>query len=424
MAKEKKYEWKLGSPLPFLDEHSQTKHHVISDYLQRYAEVVMAHHAMEKLSMTIVDGFSGGGKYINRLTDELVDGSPFLILKAIQEAEIKINIGSNKARKIDAEYHFIESEPSHIEYLEHELNNSSFKHLFDHKMYLHKAKFSEAANQIIQRIKIRNPRTQRAIFILDQYSYKDVPFALVKRILTELTNGEVILTFNFDTAQSYISDAPSNRKAFSNIQLEQYISWDRLAQHKEDGNWHAAIQEQLANAIYKASSAKHITLFFIHPKRGRSYWLVHLSNIYRARDVMMEIHWKHANNQPYFTHHLSAGIFALGYQALEVPGQSNLALCDDKTLNKEAAKRCIDALSEELPRLIYESKNPLTFSQLTDQIGSFTVASEAHIKSSLQLAIDSGELSITTEKGSIRRSASRISSSDLMTYKQFPLVFI
>ena len=419
----KKYEWVIGQTPPSLDEHSQTKHHIISDYLKRYVEVVMAHYSMEKLSMTIVDGFSGGGKYINALNNTPIDGSPFLILQAIKEAEITINIGSNKKRCIDAEYHFIEKEKSHLEFLKHELHSSKFCDHLNNKAHLYNNSFSEVAGHIIQRIKKRNPRTQRAIFILDQYSYKDVPFSIIRRILTELSNGEIILTFNFDAAQSYISDTPSNRKAFSNIQLDQFISWERLDEFKEAGNWHAAIQEQLANAIFQSSGAKHITLFFIHPKKGRDYWLVHLSNIYRARDVMMDIHWKHANNQPYFTHHLGAGIFGLGYQAFKIPGQKSLELCDEKVLNEETERRCVETLSEELPRHIFECRVPISFSQLTDKLGSFTVASESHIKNALQPAIENKELVVRTDKGGIRRSASQITGSDQIEYSQFPLIF-
>lgn len=138
---------------------------------------------------------------------------------------------------------------------------------------------------------------------------------------------------------------------------------------------------------------------------------------------MMDIHWKHANNQPYFTHHLGAGIYGLGYQAFQIPGQKSLELCDEKVLNKETEKRCIEALSEELPRYIFESSTPISFSQLTNQLGSFTVASESHIKNALQYAIETKELVVRTDKGGIRRSATQIANSDTIEYSQLPLIF-
>lgn len=106
--KNKKYDWEIGSELPQLDEHSETKHLIIADYLKRYVEVYMANATIERLPLTVVDGFAGGGKYRAFNRNETTDGSPFLILKSIQEAEALLNIGRRKPRSIDAEYHFIE----------------------------------------------------------------------------------------------------------------------------------------------------------------------------------------------------------------------------------------------------------------------------------------------------------------------------
>jgi hypothetical protein len=33
--KNKKYDWEIGTELPQLDEHSETKHLIIADYLKR-----------------------------------------------------------------------------------------------------------------------------------------------------------------------------------------------------------------------------------------------------------------------------------------------------------------------------------------------------------------------------------------------------
>lgn len=317
---------------------------------------------------------------------------------------------------------------SHLDYLKNEFNNTSLDHekLKSH-IHLYKSTFKAAAPSIINKIKKRNPRTQRAIFILDQYAYKDVPFETIRHIFQTLTNSEVILTFNYDTAQAYISDHANNRKAFENINLDKYIAWDRLAQFKEQNCWHSAIQEQLSSAIYQASGAKHMTLFFIHPKKGQSYWLVHLSKVYKARDVMMDLHWKHANYDPlnqHFSHHLHTGLFALGYKALETPKQNSFNFTEEKILDQNTEQRCIDNLSVELSRLICDSHTTITFGELTDQLGSFSVASEQHFKKALQGPLQNKELIISTHEGGVRRSAAQINYSDLIKYNQHPLIFL
>ena len=381
----------------------------------------MSKATVESLPLTIVDGFAGGGHYNNIITDTEVKGSPFLILDAVKEAEVRANVGRRKPRIINAEYHFVEKVKPHYEYLEHEVNSSEYVDYLNSKVFLYQDDFLKVAPIIIKKIKNRN-RAQRAIFILDQYAYKDVPFQIAKKILGGLQNSEIIMTFNYDSLQRYISDTPDNKKALENIGLAQHIEWSRLAQFKEAGLWKSAIQEQLANAIWKVSGAKHMTLFFVTPKNGSSYWLVHLSKLFRARDVMMNLHYKHFNTID-FSHHLNKGIFALGYKAVETPGQFNLDFSESFDFGTDARVHCIDQLSEDIPKLLYKYDRPVTFSELTDLIGSLTPASEAQIKSALQESIAHKEIVVQTESGGYRRKSTPISPKDNIEYKQHPLVF-
>lgn len=417
MKKKDKYEWKIGSNPPELDEHSRTKHLVISEYIKRYTHTYMSNASIENLPLTIVDGFAGGGRYIDALTREPANGSPFLILESIKQAEIELNIGRRKPRTIDAEYHFVESHKDHFEYLRNELNDSEFIEYMNSKIFLYSSEFAKAAPAIIQRIKSRN-RAQRSIFVLDQYAYKDVPFSLARNILSSLAGSEIILTFNYDSLQAYLSDELDNRQALKNINLDSHIEWNRLNAFKEANMWQQAIQEQLANAIWKASGAKHITLFFVTPKKGLSYWLVHLSKVYRARDVMMDLHWEHSNTSTEFSHFLSDGLFSLGYKATKTPGQNDLDFSDDFNFGDTSALKCIQKLSTEIPKLIYDHDESRTFSDLVDEIGSLTPASETHIKQALQNSIDTNELIVVTKEGGKRRSSNQMCGTDVITYKQ------
>lgn len=422
VASKKKYDWQIGNTPPGLDEHSQIKHVLIADYLKRYVEVYMSNTRIEQLSLTIVDGFAGGGRYLNSLDNTPVDGSPFLILNSIKEAEVNVNIGRlKKPRFINVEYHFIEKELPHFEYLEHELRQSSHAHMLGKEVLLYCDTFSNVASQVINRICARN-QSRRAIFILDQYAYKDVPFPIINNILTN-TDSEVILTFNYDTLQGYIADTAHNRKAMENIGLAQHIHWDRLALFKEAGLWKIAIQEQLANAILAASGARHMTLFFITPKKGWSYWLVHLSKRYRARDVMMDLHWKHSNCSASFEHYLGQGLFSLGYQATEIPGQKSLDLAVPFDFGAASRQRCVDQLAEALPKIIFDGNATLTFSDLTDQIGSFTPASQKEILSALQTSLDNKELIVISAEGAKRQKSTQIKPTDVIKYSQQQLIF-
>ena len=419
--KKAKYKWAIGEPLPELDEHSQAKHRIISDYIQRYVEVYMSNTAIERLSLSIVDGFAGGGKYRDVLTNDIADGSPFVILNAIHEVEQRINLNRIKPRSIDAHYYFIDCIKQHTDFLRNEIQQSQYRALIDDSIFIQTDEFARAAPAVIDAIHRRN-RTHRSLFILDQYAYKDVPFNTVNYILNKLIGSEVILTFNVNAILNYISDNEANKTALANIHLENHIDWQRLTLLKEAGQWKQAVQEQLANAIYKASGARHITLFFITPKAGLTYWLVHLSKVYRARDVMMSLHWKHSNSS--FSHHLSEGLFSLGYSAIETPGQMGFDLVTEFDFGEEAEQRCVQRLSDDIPRLIYAKNEPLTFANLVDSIGSHTPAAENQIRQALTRGLKSGELLIKMPNGKYRRSASQAKDEDLVSYCQRPLIFL
>lgn len=409
----KKYIWGEGRALPDLDEHSQTKHLIVSEYIKLYIATLMSDARIEQLDFTLVDAFAGGGAYNSALSGAVVDGSPILMLKAVKEAEFTLNIDRIKPRRVNADYHFVESDKAGLEFLKNVVAGSEFASSVGKSIFFYRKKFIQALAEIIEKIQLRN-KTRRAIFLLDQYAYKDVPFWAVRDILSK-TNGEVILTFNFDSLQAYISDTERNKKALANIGLADHISWERLGLLKEAGCWAQAIQEQLANAIHKCSGAKHITLFFLAPKDGWAYWLVHLSNVYRARDVMMGLHWKHSNTS--FRHHLKPGLFTLGYEAVEVPGQNSL-LMEKFDFGAKAQSMCIDALSKDLPKFICDRKEDIRFNDLLDLIGSNTPASEVELRKGLEASINNKEIVVLTPKGNLRRSVNGIDKDDILRYHQ------
>ncbi|MEQ8261726.1 MAG: three-Cys-motif partner protein TcmP [Alcanivorax sp.] len=419
--KKDKYRWYPGGQLPDLDEHSQAKHRIIADYIQRYVEVYMSNTSIVRFPLSIVDGFSGGGKYRDVLGNQIVDGSPFVIMNAVDEVETRINEGRIKPRKVDANYYFIDQEKEHTEFLKEEIKKTKHKEKLGKSIFLKNDIFARAAPEIVAKISLRN-RAQRCLFILDQYAYKDVPFNTVNHILSTLKGSEVILTFNVNSVLNYISDRSENRKALENIHLASYIDWKRIASLKEAGHWQKAVQEQLASAIFQASGARHITLFFITPKEGLTYWLVHLSKVYRARDVMMGLHWKHSNAS--FSHHLAEGIFSLGYTATQTPGQAELDLACEFDFGLEAERRCINRLSEDIPKLVHGCDKPILLKELLDAIGSNTPAAESQIREALTNAVRSKEILIATPVGKYRRSAKQARDEDIIRYCQQPIRFI
>lgn len=101
MAKDdEKYRWDWASQtFPTIDPHSKIKHQIIDEYIQTYIDVLMRNQQMPALGLSVVDGFSGGGIYNDDAGGKHF-GSPVIALEAIQESEVRNNLGRIKPRPI------------------------------------------------------------------------------------------------------------------------------------------------------------------------------------------------------------------------------------------------------------------------------------------------------------------------------------
>jgi three-Cys-motif partner protein len=186
---------------------------------------------------------------------------------------------------------------------------------FGSDIELLKGTFQNRANGIIADIQ-RRAGGERAIFLLDQYAYDQVTGLMLKSIFSQVKGAEIILTFAVDSLISFLADNEASRAKLAQMGMDAHIDWIALEALRSapPATWRAAIQRNLSKGLIEASGAKNFTIFYITPMGNTSwtYWLIHLSNTAKARDVMMELHWQSANH---FSHYLEPDIFTLGYQA-------------------------------------------------------------------------------------------------------------
>ena len=187
MSKDK-YLWKVGSPAPLLDRHSQTKHLIIEEYVKKYVSILMAQPNIPELRLSIIDGFCGGGCYQTE-DGSITDGTPVLMMKAIREARMLLNHERRMPRSIDAEFFFIDILADTTDYLKYILNAKLDENLIDlidyKKTKIFNDSFLKSLPLIIESIKKRK-RGERALFLLDQYSYKDIPLPDISNLLRTL----------------------------------------------------------------------------------------------------------------------------------------------------------------------------------------------------------------------------------------------
>ncbi len=427
VKRSEKYAWVLGSAPPPLDPHSVVKHDIVREYLSRYVHVLMSNYLMDELRLSIVDGFAGGGEYTG-LAGEFVPGSPQIVIDTLAEQEVRLNVGRDKPRKLDVRYYFVEKMASSLQYLNALLTSRYGSQRMGQDIRTLQGTFQKNFDAIRSDIKGRR-RGERAIFLLDQYAWDQVPGALLKEIFDTIDGAEVILTFGVDSLISFLSDNQQSRRKMEGMGFADHIDWKALEELRgTSGNaWRSAIQRNLANALIRSSGAQHSTIFYITPQGDTpwTYWLVHLSNSYKARDVMMEIHWGKSNQ---FSHYLEPDIFTLGYAAqkdAQVTGQNSLGFGEEFQFDKLAAEKCAAGLERKLVPWVFNRGNqPVKFKDLSHGIGSLTPGTESMLKLSLDEAIRCGDLVAFKKDGGRRTKGSSLKPDDvLMAGDQRSLIY-
>lgn len=406
------YAWAPGEAYPEIQQHSIAKHDVLRAYLAAYIQTLISNPNRAEFRLALIDGFSGGGIYRHAATGETVLGSPFIMLQAADEAEYLVNKGRQKKVVLDLDYFFVERDRGATVLLEHELIERGLGRRLGSDIFLRNAAFEDQADEIIQYVRKKSPRAGRAIFLLDQYGYSQVPTPLINKIIRELPGSEVILTFAVDALLNYVSDHNGVTQGL----LEKIGTPDVLRGRsiedikKTETDWRLFIQSCLYKDLVERCGARYFTLFFIRSAKGHGdYWLIHFSQKARARDVMTRIHWEKNTS---FIHYGGAGIemfSALGY----VPKHDEnftgqMGFCFDVN----AKDSSIEALSEQIPPLVYPDPDGVTFGELFATTCNFSPASADVYRAALGNLMNLKEVEIFGKDGVQRRSANRIHDTD------------
>jgi three-Cys-motif partner protein len=260
-----RYEWKIGEALPELGEHSLAKHEILDRYLRRYIEICTATPVQEKLSLTIVDGYAGGGRY--QIGADQSPGSPIILLTAIAEMEELLNRNRPKGFEIQTEFVFVDSEPLHTDFLRSEISASSFASELDKTIKIWTGDFNELVDDVITIAAHRN-RKGRSIFILDQFGWASVTFQSVRKILNSLEKAEIFLTFMVDSLIDYLTEQRIDSDGYQAIGLNGGKVRELLSTKQQDKAWRAIIQNGLYSHLQQSTGAEFYSPFFIHSRKA------------------------------------------------------------------------------------------------------------------------------------------------------------
>jgi three-Cys-motif partner protein len=402
------YRWDPDGSPPLIKQHSIAKLDVLREYLVAYFQT-LAMPGQEYLRLTLVDGFSGGGLYVHEESRTEVLGSPLVFLQSAREAEALLNKDRQKPIKIEPHYFFIDEDRNAITSLTKHLHERGFGQLIGTDITLLNSSFSSASPNVREAATKRSPRAGRAIFLLDQYGYADVPTTEIRAIFQQLPAAEVILTFGIDSLINFASDSPETAATLKSIGIPDALKGRSIVDIKnKEADFRLYIQSCLYKALIEACGAKFFTVFFIRTSGHGDYWLVHLSMHPRARDVMTKVHWDKNN---YFVHYGGAGLemfTALGY----APGNDSSLSGQPFLFDNPAAKRSVDALTSQLPALIYARPEGYLFEELFSLHCNTTPADSGKFREALASLANMKEVEIVGPDGEKRRSANSITSRD------------
>lgn len=404
MSTSDNFVWIPGSPPPSLQSHSAAKLKLIERYLAGYFEAVVPNPRSDRLRISLVDGFCGGGAF-KSADGTIVPGSPVIMIEAVKAAEKRLKKSRRKKLTIDARYYFVDKSRPTIDYLKHELNQIRSGAQFDNSIRCLEGKFEDRYESITSDILAR-ARTGRSIFLLDQCGYKDVPLSVCRRILETLPRSEIILTFAIDWLIDYMSSNISYLKAIASTEITE-DQVNRFLETKGLPGHRYMIQRLVMEDVKIRTGAPFFTPFFIRSQEaGRDLWLIHLSKHPTARNVMTSSHWEIQNAS---IHQGKAGLNMLGF---DPHWEDAPPLNFEFDWNAEAQTAA--ALRNDIPYRVATlgSHGPVTLDAFQRAIANDTAARSDQIQQALMTLHDQGDIEILTPSGQLKRLDAQLKNTD------------
>lgn len=415
MSSSSKFDWSGGPPE--LDIHGEAKHGILREYIISYLKVVCQQQRMPEFKIALVDGFSGGGVYKGG-----EEGSPLVLLRAVDEAEFLINNSRTPTARINirANHYFVEKNSHNYIYLRESIKNSEYKSRIDKTLFLYEGEFRQHLRTVVNHIRQTAPRGGGgAIFFLDQTGYTDVSIQDIQYIRTNLPQSEIIVTVGIDWLIDFIEDEARLRSITRSMGISQYLDINEIVRIKKEKpvEWRSVIESRFSVAFQEAAQYRFFVPFFIEPQYGhRGYWLLHLSSNVRAHNVMMEGVWSMGN---FMKHYGGTG---LGIYKIISYKSSNEATLPGMSFTEVERKAHKDGLIEQLPAYIWE-RGGGPFKEIVEYTCNKTAADLPLYKESLLESWNQGDIDVRG-KGFGKKKKREIHDSDIIIpNRQMPFFF-
>jgi len=331
------------------------------------------------------------------------------MLEAMKTAQAEAQKRRTKPFHLDVQYIFVEKDGNALAHLRQVLIERGHGPLIDDRIHLIHGEFVDNSGRIMESVRGRG-RANRAIFMLDQFGYTDAPLPTIREILSKLENAEVILTFATDSLIDYLSTDEASQAILKKTGLS--ISPTDIATAKQERDWRRAIQYSLHRQIPAQTGAKYYTPFFIRSQDAhRDFWLIHLSGHYRARDVMVGLHWQESTS---FAHYGGPGLGMLGYNQRQDPKRTRQLTLPGFFFDQTARVASHELLSEQLPGQLAKHRDGIPFADLFSSVTNDCPVTADIMREILSDLARSGVIRVKDKSGNTFRRSGLQSNSDII----------
>lgn len=413
------HDWQIGKSPPLIRPHSLAKHRVLKAYLERYVSILTANPRQEQFRLTLIDGFAGGGRYLDGRTKEERPGSPLIMLEAMKQAASDAQELRSKPFLLDVQYIFVEKDPEALDYLRAVIRESEFEPLLSENIQFVQGEFAEKSPAIAEFVNGRG-RANRAIYVLDQFGYSDVPLPTIRCILSSLKNAEVLLTFATDFLIDYLSTNEQTQKILENVGIS--LPSKEIATAKQSRDWRRLIQFALHREIPERTGAKFYTPFFIRSSDAhRDFWLIHLSGHFRARDVMVGLHWQESTA---FAHYGRSGLRILGYDQEFDSDWTHQKMLPGFYFDDTALASSQEELIDQLPERLHKYREGVEFNELFSKLTNECPVTAEIMRNVLSDLAKDGILQVRDKSGTKTRRSGIQHGTDIVVPSRQKRLFV
>ncbi len=398
---EKRYKWTEGATL---EDHSRRKHKILREYVFKYLIVRCQLPQQSRFRLAIVDGFAGGGRYGCG-----APGSPIIFLEELRNATEFVN--AQRAVKglgvIEIECLLVLNDVDRdvVEILKGNVAplcgaiKQAVPQLHLRVEYLNQQ--FENGYPVVKRL-LSGGRYRNVLFNLDQYGHRHVDHKTLVDIMRSYRSVEVFYTFAIEALISFLRKSEPTLLA---TQLAHVgLDGDDLEGLKGAMNkrsWLGAAERLVFEAF--RTCAPFVSPFSINNPDGWRYWLIHLANFYRARQVYNNILHNNSSAQAHF------GRSGLNMLSFDPDDGGMLYLFDE-----QGRHRAKGQLLDDIPRFISESGDVLGMADFYENIYNITPAHAEDVHAAI---IENPDIEVFTPAGGTRRKANTIAVNDVLKLK-------